>query len=68
MTDLRMHRAGVDRAWCYSGDGATRRTWRSWRMVVRMAEGKFDWGAGEGAQVVRDVRTLAPAVRPPRRP
>ena len=29
------------------------------RMVVRMSEGKFERGAGEGAEVVRDVRTLA---------
>jgi len=29
------------------------------RMVVRMAEGKYEHGAGPGAEVVRDVRTLA---------
>ena len=29
------------------------------RMIVRMAEGKYEHGAGPGAEIVRDVRTLA---------
>lgn len=29
------------------------------RMVVRMVNGKFERGAGEGVEVVRDIRTLA---------
>lgn len=29
------------------------------RMVVRMSEGKYEHGAGPGAEVVRDIRTLA---------